>query len=414
VVRLEDNYRSRSPILQVANAAIAQAAGKRHLKQLRAIRGEGDRVRLVALEDTAREARFVAREITRLVEEGRRWRHCAVLYRSNLQARLVEEELRAAAIPYVMVGGTQFYDRKEVKDAAAYLRAVVNPRDELSVRRIANTPTRGIGTTSIERMSQWALAHDRPLADAFGNAGDVHGLTEGARRGALGLHAALQRARGRFRSGELPLSQTARMLFSEVGLEAFLTGGTGTTGGDEDGTGKKDAGARRWENVEFLIKSLERYEAQPADDKPTLSTFLQRITMRFDQESDDVGDRVTLSTLHASKGLEFDTVFLIGCVEGQLPHSRTTDPKVTEAAPTDVEEERRLFYVGVTRARERLYLTRPEKKMMRGRIAPVTPSRFLDGLPEDFTEAMDDPDTQSLDFDELESMAADILARLGG
>jgi DNA helicase-2/ATP-dependent DNA helicase PcrA len=416
VVRLEENYRSRSPILKVANAAMAQAAGKRHLKTLRAVRGDGDRVRLVVLPDAQKEARFVAREITRLREEGRRYGHVAVLYRSNLQARLVEEELRAAAIPYLMVGGTQFYDRKEVKDAAAYLRVVVNPRDELSVRRIANTPTRGIGATSLDRMSQWALANDRPLSDAFGNAGEVVGLTEGARRGALGLHTALQRARGRFRSGEHWLSEAARMLFDEVGFQGFLTG-TGSTGGDEDGAGAAadGAGARRWENVEFLLKGLERYEGQEAEDKPTLTTFLQRITMRFDQETgDEVGDRVTLSTLHASKGLEFDTVFLIGCVEGQLPHSRTTDPKVTEAAPTDVEEERRLFYVGVTRAKDRLYLTRPEKRMMRGRTTPLTPSRFLDKLPEEWTEAMDDPDTQALDFDELESMTADILARLGG
>jgi len=406
VVKLEDNYRSRRPILEVANAAIARSRGKRHLKQLRAARGDGDRVRLVVLDDTGAEAKFVAAEISRLREEGRSWRHCAVLYRSNLQARLVEEELRARSIPYVMAGGTQFYDRKEVKDAAAYLRVIVNPRDELSLRRIVQSPPRGVGATSVERLHQWALANDRPLADAFGHAGEVMGLTDGARRGALALHGTLQRARGRFRGGEQALHETARQLFEEVGLRQHLAGG----GGDE---GKPDpAGARRWENVEFLLRSIERYEGQPADEKPTLTAFLQRITMRFDQEGDEVGDRVTLSTLHAAKGLEFDTVFLIGCVEGVLPHSRTTDPKVTEAAPTDVEEERRLFYVGVTRAMDRLYVSRPRRRMMRGRETLLTPSRFLEGLPEDHVEDYADPGTEDMPFDEMEDMAAALLEKL--
>jgi DNA helicase-2/ATP-dependent DNA helicase PcrA len=163
--------------------------------------------------------------------------------------------------------------------------------------------------------------------------------------------------------------------------------------------------------VGYLLRSIERYEALEGGRKPSIAEFLQRITMRLDKEEAEAGNRVTLSTLHASKGLEFPIVFLIGCVEGQLPHSRSTDPKITEASPSDVEEERRLFYVGVTRAREQLYLSRPKQRMMRGKVTELTPSRFLDGLPEQYVTEYIRTETKELDFDEIAELGRKFLER---
>ncbi len=399
VVKLEDNYRSHAPILEIANAAIAHSTQRRHTKTLRAARGPGEPVRTCVIEDPAAEAKLVAREIRDLVRSGRRFGDVAVLYRSNLQARLVEEELRAADVPYRMYGGTQFFDRKEVKDAAAYLRVVVNPWDELSLRRIVNYPPRGIGETSLERLAAQATLRNVPLSRVLGEVERIDGLPSAARHGALGLHRLLEEARRRFRAGG-SLARAALELLEGVGLRDDLASEPGP------------AGVRRWENVLHLVRSIERYEQNESADKPSLAAFLQRITMRIEQTEEEAQNRVTLSTLHASKGLEFPVVFLIGCVEGQLPHSRTTDPKVTEAAPTDVEEERRLFYVGVTRARDRLYLTRPRRRSVRGKSVPVTPSRFLDGLPEASMEEYSRTDEVALAPDEAAAMADAILAQL--
>jgi DNA helicase-2/ATP-dependent DNA helicase PcrA len=217
------------------------------------------------------------------------------------------------------------------------------------------------------------------------------------------LRGHLDDARRAFSSGAA-LSTTASELFEKVGLKSDLLEAQGGT-----------IGARKWQNGVFLLNGIERYEKTAIGEKPSLATFLQRITMRFDQDTEEeAGNRVTLSTLHASKGLEFPVVFLIGCVEGQLPHSRTTDPKITEASPTDVEEERRLFYVGVTRAKDRLYLSRPRSRPMRGKVQPLTPSRFLDGLPEDALLDYERPDEKPLETQDAADFAKSILDQLRG
>ncbi|MFO0694590.1 MAG: UvrD-helicase domain-containing protein [Polyangiales bacterium] len=401
IIKLEENYRSREPILAVANAAISRSRGKRHDKQLVPTRLGGDRVRLCQVHDAVAEARLVAKEIKNLRAENIAWKDMAVLYRSNQQAKLVEEELRAEGIPYRMFGGTQFFDRKEIKDAVAYLRVVVHPDDDLSLRRIANYPPRGLGDTSLDRVSAFALRHDLKLEAAFARADEIEQLPENARRGAKDLVRALRRARESFRTGASPLA-TTRHLLEEVGVLENLKGLDG-----------KD-GERRRDNLEFLLRSLQRYEENKSVDKPSVAQFLTRITLRFEGDEEETGNRVTLSSLHSAKGLEYDYVFLIGCVEGYLPHSRTTDPKITEAIVTDVDEERRLFYVGVTRAKERLYLSWPTKKQMRGRIAPYTPSRFLDGLPEEWCEHFKIGDDRPMEKAEVADMAAQILAKLRG
>jgi superfamily I DNA/RNA helicase len=197
------------------------------------------------------------------------------------------------------------------------------------------------------------------------------------------------------------LSGLARRIFDGIGLRAELS--AAADGGPQ--------GALRYGNVEHLVRWLERYESQPGREKRSLQTFLERVTLRGDPEEDAASPGVVLSTLHAAKGLEFGVVFLIGCVEGQLPHSRTTDPKVTEATPSDVDEERRLFYVGVTRARDRLYLTRPERKQFRGETLQLAPSRFLEGLPDDQLESYSRKDSEPLDFDEIAELGRAFLEK---
>jgi DNA helicase-2/ATP-dependent DNA helicase PcrA len=402
LVKLEDNYRSLHPILAVANAAIAQGNERRLGKVLRAARGPGEPVRMCCVKDVTAEAKLVAGELADLAKEGRPYTDMAVLYRSNLQARLIEEELRTRAIPYQLYGGQQFFDRKEVKDAAAYLRAVVNPADDISLRRIVNYPARGVGTKTVERLDAYAHERGCSFVEALAAAHKIEGVPDNAQL-AIGKLLLLLKESSQAQSNGTSLVQIARRIFDSIDLRGDLT--AAADGGPQ--------AAHRYKNVEFLLGWLERYEkGGAAGNQRSLQNFLERVTLRGDADDKDEGDGVVLSTLHAAKGLEFGVVFLIGCVEGQLPHSRTTDPKATEAAPADVEEERRLFYVGVTRARDRLYLTRAQARVFRGEAQKLAPSRFLDNLPEDVIADYDRPEEVGLDFNEVAQLGRDFLARM--
>ncbi|MBX7191995.1 MAG: UvrD-helicase domain-containing protein [Sandaracinaceae bacterium] len=412
IVKLEENYRSRSAILTVANEAIARSKGKRFDKRLRATKVGGDNVRLCVIGDAEQEAKFIAKEIRDLVKSGHRYKDVAVLYRSNLQARLVEEELRVEGIPYRLVGGTQFFDRKEVKDALAYLRAAIQPKDELALRRIVNTPARGIGETTIARVERWALAKHVPFTKAILEPTHIPDVPDAAIRGAHQLKRALDAARERFDEAEAlgrpdperpRLPPIALSLFDESGLKRDLAE-----------TGTEAERQARWGNVEFVLRSLDRYERAVAKDgeQADLGKFLQRLSIRRDDDEEETGNEVTLSSLHSAKGLEWPVVFLIGLNEGTLPHLRTIDPKVSEAAPTDVEEERRLFYVGVTRARERLYLTRFLRRELRGKNQETVPSRFLEGLPEAVIDKYERDDDAPAKVEEAAAFGAALLAQL--
>jgi len=398
VIKLEESYRSREPVVAVANAAIGRAEGRRHGKVLRAVRKGGDKVRVCVCDDATAEAKLVAREIREAVKE--RSPEIAILYRSNLQARIIEEELRAEGLQYKLVGGTQFFDRKEVKDVAAYLRLIVNPRDEVSLRRILNYPARGMGAKTVERIEAHAEAHALPFPKAFEQIADIEGVPDASRRAGQELLGMFTRFRERLEGGG-PLAPAARDMVEQLGIRADLA--EAAEGGE--------SGAVRFGNVEHLMSWLDRYEKKEARNKRSLQNFLERVTLRGDQAQEEQPTSITLSTLHAAKGLEFDVVFLIGCVEGQLPHSRTTDPKVTEVYAPDVEEERRLFYVGVTRARDRLYLTRPKRRMLRGVVTELHPSRFLEGLPEEHIEHYERLETKELETNEIADLGREFLAR---
>jgi superfamily I DNA/RNA helicase len=401
VVKLEDNYRSREPVLAVANAAIAKSSGRRHEKTLRAARKGGERVRVCVCDDPLDEAKLVAREVRELSRKGTRLGEMAVLYRSNLQARLIEEELRTEGLAYRVFGGIQFFDRREVKDVAAYLRVLINPNDEVSLRRILNQPPRGIGAKTVEELQAHAEREGMPFARVLSEVSTVAVLADGAKRSVEAFVALIERYRKRL-ANDPGLSKLARELVEESGIHQHLL----------DTAEGGQSGAVRWGNVEHFLGWLERFEREPGRDRRGIQGFLERVTLNASGSEDrDPGDAVTLSTLHGTKGLEFEVVFLIGCVEGQLPHSRTTDPKASEVSAADVEEERRLFYVGVTRARERLYLSRFRRRMLRGQSLELTPSRFLEDLPSEHIEHYERPEKKELGFDEIAELGRKFLAR---
>jgi len=402
IVKLEKNYRSTDAVVQVANSVIAQAASKRHLKVLRSQRGGGEKVSVCELQSPEHEAQFVVSQLRRVRDDGCPLDEIAVLYRSNGQARLLEEELRAHNIEYQVSGGQQFFDAKEIKDALAYLRLLAHPRDELSFRRIIHVPPRGVGEGSLEKLEAWAKSQHLTLVEAAERC-EITELPAAAKAGLRQLNEALVECR-QMAANPARLRDAAEQLWQRVGLFRDI----------EERSGSAKVALRRKENLNFLLQSLERFSGTAvAQNGPlaSLNAFLNRIMLRSEGEKTD-GKGVTLCTLHAAKGLEFRTVFLIGCVEGQIPHSRVIDPRITEIDSAGIEEERRLFYVGVTRACDRLFLTRYSKQSVRGRVSAVTPSRFLDGLSEAHIEFTTPVYKQALDSNEIAAMSRDLVAFL--
>ncbi len=384
IVKLEQNYRLTPNILAAANAVIANNS-QRHGKELWSATGEGPRIVHAVAPDVASEAQFVAREINALRDgDGRHWRDFAVLYRSNIQTRVLEEEFRALGVPYTMVGGQQFYERKEVKDLIAYLRLALNPRDEISLRRVINYPSRGIGATTVSRLAAWAHGGHKPMWAALTSieesGADLRASSRDAVRGFVSLIAEL----GEVLEQGGPVVPAARQLMERIDLYGDLRSATPTI----------TAAQRRIDNVETFLRSLARHEERKPGPN-ALGEYLRQLSLAQSDDSPETerDDKVTLSTLHGAKGLEFPVVFFIGLEEQLIPHARTLMPTATDIADpehaTDVSEERRLAYVGITRAKERLYLTRCALRVRAGKLHPRTPSRFLLEVPEDLMELRD-------------------------
>jgi DNA helicase-2/ATP-dependent DNA helicase PcrA len=356
VIALEQNYRSTNRILEAANAVIENNRDRKP-KRLWSELGDGDPVRIVEVEDEHAEARLVVSEIARLVEEGFSGSEIAVFYRTNAQSRVLEEILVRNDVPYQVIGGPRFFERAEVKDALAYLQVLVNPADAVSLGRIANRPRRGIGDTSLARLRTFADTHGITLWDAL------------ARPEEAGLGAAPARAVTSFRgvmeslmaqSGELTVAELLERLLERSGMEAAY---------EAERTIEAQG---RLENLRELVGVAQDYQATV--DEPTLAGFLQDVSLTSDQDTmRDEGGLVTLMTLHNAKGLEFRAVFVVGVEEGVFPHSRSIEEQ-------GLEEERRLFYVGVTRAQELLTLTHASARSLWGQRGYNLPSRFLDEL----------------------------------
>ena len=354
-VLLEENYRSTRTILDAANAVIARNLGRRPKELF--TRGEvGERICRYRAEDERDEASFVAHEILALrAAEGLGYGDVAVFYRTNAQSRAVEEALVREGIPYKVVGGTKFYDRREVRDVLAYLRLVSNPDDEVSFRRVVNVPKRGIGPTSVLRLSAAAASAGVPIGRVLERAEDA-GLTGRALSGAQELSALL---------AELRAAAATRPPGDVVQLAATRSGYL-----DELAAERTHEAEGRIENVAQLVDAAKEYER--------LSEFLETVALVSDSDELELGgSRVSLMTLHTAKGLEFPAVFLVGMEEGIFPHARTL------GEPLELEEERRLCYVGITRARRFLYLTHAWSRSVWGRTTPGMPSRFLSEIPED-------------------------------
>jgi DNA helicase-2/ATP-dependent DNA helicase PcrA len=359
VIALEQNYRSTNTILRAANAIIVHNRERKE-KNLFSELGDGEPVRVLEVEDEHAEARFVAAEVAALIDEGWSGREIAVFYRTNAQSRVLEDVLVRQGIPYQVIGGPRFYERAEIKDAVAYLQVIDNPADAVSLGRIANRPRRGLGDTSLARLATWADTYSATLFEALGN-GEAAGLGPAQARAATGVHTLLQSLQAQ--AQELSVPELVERVLEQTGyLEALEAERTIEARG-------------RIENLQELVGVAREH----ADQVPglTLSAFLQEISLYSDQDAlREEQSLVTLMTLHSAKGLEFAAVFMIGMEEGVFPHSRSVEEQ-------GVEEERRLAYVGLTRAKERLTLTHASARSLWGSRAHNLPSRFLDELPQE-------------------------------
>jgi ATP-dependent DNA helicase Rep len=408
VVKLEHNYRSVQAVLDVANAVLAKGGGRRHPKTLIATRSSEDRVQVVIAADPEVEASYVGAEIQRLLErDGVRPREIAVLYRGNLQAAPIESALKERAVPIRMIGGQQFYERKEVKDLIAYLRVILNPGDEMSLRRIINYPARGIGDVALERISAYATAHDLTLWAVVCKPHAVRDLPPAAMEGCRALVRLVEAMRLRLET--FSPASVARALVGEIGLKEDIAAGSTTN----------QAAARRWGNVESILNVFFRREEQGKGDRERFAEFLRLLALRQDSEEDEKTDRITLTTIHGAKGLEWRHVFLVGLEEGLIPHARTLDDRASDATPDgdaamSLDEERRLFYVAVTRARDRLYLSRAKVRGQRGKLAPRTPSRFLLDIPPELYDEREEESAVAPELEKARAGAAGVLAAILG
>src|SRR5437763_4672701 len=361
-IPLEQNYRSTNTILRAANQVIANNRARKP-NNLFSELGEGDPVRVYEVEDEHAEARFVAAEIAGLVEEGFNGNEIGVFYRTNAQSRVLEDILVRQGIAYQVVGGPRYYERAEIKDVIAYLQAIDNPYDAVSLQRIVNRPRRGIGDSSMARLQTYADAHGLSLWEAFEFGEEA------------GVGAAPLRAVREFRTLMQSLMSGALELDVPDLLERVLEGSGYLTTLEAERTIEAQG---RIENLQELVGVTREYQEQA--DEPNLSSFLQEISLYSDQDAmRGEGSLVTLMTLHNAKGLEFRAVFMIGMEEGIFPHSRSLEENT-------LEEERRLAYVGMTRAKERLTLTHASARSLWGNRNYNLPSRFLDEVPEEGVE----------------------------
>jgi DNA helicase-2/ATP-dependent DNA helicase PcrA len=362
MVKLEENYRSTATILEAANTLIAHNR-ERIDKVLRPTRGEGEPISLTRCDDEIAEAEAVVHRMRMLdaAHDELRWGDMAVLYRTNAQSRALEEALVRWGLPYVVVGGLRFYDRREIKDVLAYLRLLVNPADTVSLLRVLNVPRRGIGKTTIERLTDAASQLGVPLWEVVRDAEAVRSLGGRSARGLLQFCELINDLQERV--ADAAPSELVQRVMEQSGYVAELIA---------DGS---DEAEERRRNLQELVNAALQYQEE--NDDGDLEGFLASAALASDADDKDAAaDRVTLMTLHASKGLEFPVVFLVGLEQGLFPSFRSLDD------PSSLEEERRLCYVGVTRAKERLFLSHAsERRLWGGMREPAVPSVFLSELP---------------------------------
>jgi DNA helicase-2/ATP-dependent DNA helicase PcrA len=415
-IRLEQNYRSTGTILAAANGVIAHNTNRKG-KSLWSGNGDGKPIEICFPDNEAGEAEFIAEIIQSLrFSEKRRFEDFCVLMRANTQSRAIEEALLSANVPYRMSGGTSFFQRKEIKDVISYLRVCANHDDDVNLLRVINTPPRGIGRKTIEGLNSIANARQCSLWQAMQaprspRQPDVasldFGVPEGPpdkekRKGASGVDeftSLAEKYRAVLLSGR-GLAGKIRALIEEINYYDYLLAENQ----------KNDKAARfKLMNIESLLNSIDQWENDPDNADPSLFSWLNRITLlsRDDLEDENLSGKVNLMTIHAAKGLEFPVVFIAGAEEGLLPHARSL-----EDSEDAVEEERRLFYVAITRARDKLYISSCRKRRRMQGLAECTPSRFIDEIPANLVE-LHEPDNTEVTGAQAAEMFAAMRKRFG-
>ncbi len=398
-IKLEQNYRSTNNILKAANAAIAGGYARKE-KNLWSSFGDGELITIAACDNGESEAEFIASYIHQFFNEHREYKYsdCAILYRSNYLSRQLEQALRAADLPYQLVGGQEFFQRSEVKDAVSYLRIAANPREDQSLLRILGNPPRGLGNKAVEKLKEMRQNGTPSMLSALGTEEFQSCCTAKARTAAASLHETVQKYRNLF---TIPgdLGAKTRAYLYETG---FLDGLQKVYKDIEDAT-------KRRENVDEFINSIAQFESKQTEP-PTLQDFLEKFALmeendRTDDKSDD-GNGVVLSTIHASKGLEFPLVFLVAMERDIFPNERAL-------AEDSLDEELRLFYVALTRAKRYLMITHARERFRYGKVTRSIPSDFLYRLPEELTDAGDDYEfIQQLSTDSINEGFAKIFEML--
>ena len=353
VVKLEENFRSTAAILKVADTLISKNQNRKQ-KRLVPTRTDEGKVEVDSYEDESQEADAVARQVEGLLDRNVRAGEIAVFYRVNAMSRALEEAFVRHQVPYQIVRGVEFYNRKEIRDLLAYLKVIANPADEVALLRAINTPARGFGKVTIERAQAFAMRHGISLSEALKRADEIGTLGKAAQLKLKVFAYMLEQFRGQVEGKVAPL---AEKIFTDSGLEKSFQG-TGQEGQDA------------LENVSELINAAAAYDQQV--ETPMLIDYLQQIALFSDTDAyDAVSERVALMTLHAAKGLEFEHVFVIGLEDGLLPHERGNEDE------DELEEERRLFFVGVTRAKTNLYVSYARYRTVRGQFLRTVASPFL-------------------------------------
>jgi DNA helicase-2/ATP-dependent DNA helicase PcrA len=370
IVKLEENFRSTPNILKAADRLIA-ANQKRKPKKLIPTMPPGKDIVINPFDDEIEEAQGLAQLVKELTQQGASTKDMAVFYRVNSMSRVLEEVFIKNKIPYQIVRGVEFYSRKEIRDIIAYLKILVNPNDEIALLRIINTPTRGIGKTTIDKVRSFAAHQNITFYDALKKTDKIDSLSKAPKSKIASFVKMIEQFKKDIAGHVAPL---AERIFTESGLEKSLK---------DAGPDGKDA----LENVNELINAAAQYDQQA--EEPSLLDYLQQISLFSDVDAYDTSaERVALMTLHCAKGLEFENVFIVGVEDGLLPHERSN----TDQNQDEMEEERRLFFVGITRAKTGLNISYAKYRTIRGQVLRTIPSPFLFELGIDFTETPADND----------------------
>ena len=368
VVKLEQNYRSTQVILDAANTVISNNI-ERKRKKLWSEQKEGEKIKIQVASDEMEEAEFVADTIGRMHRrENKDFKNFAVLYRANAQARAIEDALNRSQIPYNIYGGTKFYERKEIKDLVAYLRLLQNVQDDISFKRIINVPRRGIGLRTIEKIEDRASLKEESLYSVLI---DIDANSDISRKAKASIN------------GFVDLVGTLRVIKDAYSVSKLIEKVLDVTGYlDELEKDKSEESQDRIDNLKEFISIAIEFENN--SEEKDLETFLTNVALTSTESEDEENDKVSLMTIHTSKGLEFPVVFLVGMEEGLFPISRA----VRSMAESDIEEERRLCYVGITRAKKELYMTLTKKRTLYGKTNPSIQSRFMEELPNECIEKL--------------------------